>query len=130
MRKTIYLLAIILGFMGCQKIDYFPDSLFYYPTCFTPDKDGLNDTWQPKGGLEGDTIPPDYSVPTVNTDTYLLKILNKNNKVLYETDAIYPGWDGTFKGDTCPADFYYYRVSYESLDGKKYRDAGMLELLR
>ncbi|MDD3876362.1 MAG: T9SS type B sorting domain-containing protein [Bacteroidales bacterium] len=127
MRKTIYLLAIILVLIGCQKIDYFPDSLFYYPTCFTPNKDGVNDTWQPSGGLEKDSI---YAVPNVNFDTYLLKILNKNNKVLYEIDAIYPGWDGTYKGDTCPYDFYYYRVSYESLEGKKYSDAGMLELLR
>jgi len=130
MKKTIYILVIILIFMGCQKIDYNPESLFYYPSAFTPNGDFLNDTWQPVGGFIYMETIADTNNPKVNTNTYLLKILNKNNKVLYETTAIYPGWNGIYKGDTCPEDFYYFRVSYESLSGKKYRDAGMLELLR
>jgi len=130
MRKIIPLLAIILVLMGCQKIDYNPEKMFFYPSAFTPNGDFLNDFWCPLGGFISDGTLAPINSHRADTNTYVLKILNNKNKVLYETTKINPGWDGTYKGDTCPEDFYYYRFTYKSLEGKKFRDAGMLELLR
>ena len=131
MKKLFFLtLSMLLIICCCKKNDYGPYSLFFYPSCFTPNGDGLNDCWFPVGGQDhGNTINGAYD-NRVNYDTYKLKVLNQKNKVLFETDSINKGWDGTYKGDSCPPDYYYYNVTYESLLGKKYRDAGMFELLR
>ena len=129
--KIRNILFIITGFtlilIACEKEEDYPPSLYKYPEAFTPNGDGLNDYWGPVGGLDPDS---DTDQPGVNLDIYEMKIRNKNNRQLFLSEDINTPWDGTYKGDTCADSYYYYLVRYESLEGVKYRDEGVFELIR
>lgn len=120
----------MIQFSACKKEENYPQSLFFYPEAFTPNGDGLNDYWIPLGCI----LPSNDSIAVwqvgINLDTYEIKISNKNGRQLFKSEDINIPWDGTFKKDTCTEGFYYYLTRYESLDGIKYRDAGVFELIR
>ena len=108
--------VLLLISLGCKKSDSFPVNTIFYPNSFTPNGDGLNDRWGPRGAY-------------FNYDTFSMKIFNKKDKLLYETDDFINLWDGKVNGEVCPIDYYYYVVTYETLDGVKYKDTGMFQLL-
>lgn len=132
-RNTFLLIAgLTLFFFSCQKENAHQSTHFYYPSAFTPDGDCLNDSFGPIGGSNNElnasgNISP---WPHINYDTFEMHIRNKNGRRLFFGEDINERWDGTFKGDTCPRGFYYYTVKYETFDGTKYRDKGVVELLR
>jgi gliding motility-associated-like protein len=69
---------------------------FFIPNAFTPNNDGVNDTWSIKGL---DSNPR-------NT----LKIFNRTGSLLYETKTNLAPWDGQFMGRRLPAGVYYYTL--------------------
>ena len=105
---------------GCKKTESIQDNVMFYPNSFTPNGDGINDLWTPRG-------------VDVKGNNYLMRIFNKNDKLLFETNKIYSfkenGWDGEVNGEPCPVDYYYYVVTYETLDGVKHKDVGMFQLI-
>lgn len=119
----IVTITVLFCTTGCEKQEGLSDSIFFYPNNFTPNGDGNNDSWMPKGGIDM------YTVFLLDSDTYLMKIFNKNDKLLFKTESINEGWDGNFNNIRCPYDYYYFIVTYKSIDGIKHRDAGMFELL-
>lgn len=58
----------------------------HLPTIFTPNADGLNDTWQPKL----------YGIPTA-----AFKIYNRSGLLIYSGQSPGPGWDGYYRGSPC-----------------------------
>jgi len=125
----ISIISFLLLLMACQKESYELDTLFFYPRAFTPNGDGLNDTWAPVGGFMYETVNPDNNTG-LDADTYLLDVFDERNKRLLRTDCLNIGWDGSYKGKDCPEGYYYFVCTYRSLEGKKYRDTGVFELLR
>lgn len=130
-RNAFLLFAgLTLFFFSCQKDDVYPPSVLIYPSAFTPNGDGLNDDFGPIGGIGTDSAGFYYHLFNVNGESFEMHIRNKNDRRLFYGEDINERWDGTFKGDTCPRGFYYYTVKYETTDGTKYRDKGVVELLR
>jgi len=89
---------------GCKSADVIQilwgGSPFYLPNAFTPNGDGLNDTFGP--------IPRyDY------VNRYHMSIYNRWGQRIYETPDINKGWDGTYKGSPCMLGAYVYRIVYE-----------------
>ena len=80
----------------------------YFPTAFTPNGDGLNDTFHPKGK---------YFV------NYELTIYNRWGEVIFRTRDPFEGWDGIYLFDEMPAGTYPYMVKYSgekiSFNGRK-----------
>jgi gliding motility-associated-like protein len=123
--------SVIINYPGWFEVDiltdtihtifsiylYYAESSIYYPNSFSPDGDGMNDFWFPKG-------------TNLNLDDFLVKIYDKNDHFLYETDQFYQPWDGTVEGIPCPAGFYYYVVKYKTATGEKHKDSGMIQLIR
>ncbi len=77
-------------------------SELFIPNAFSPDGDGINDTWNIRGGL--------YNYPNNN-----LVIFNRWGLKVYEADGYNNNWDGTNKGNTnsgndskLPVGTYYY----------------------
>lgn len=67
----------------------------YVPDAFTPNGDGLNDLFQPKGqGIAN----------------YSLEIFSRWGEQIFQTTSFYEGWDGTFKGKPCKTDIYIWKI--------------------
>ena len=79
-------------------------SVIGIPPYFTPNADGINDTWNVKGL----TATNNY-----NTTIY---IFDRYGKILKQLGALEIGWDGTFNGNMLPSDDYWYTIYFE--DGR------------
>ena len=82
---------------GCKAKDSvsvltFCPSRFYVPNIFSPNYDGVNDLFQ---------IYPEKEVAQFN-----LKIFNRWGELVFETQDLEEGWDGTYRGKTVRPDMY------------------------
>jgi gliding motility-associated-like protein len=66
------------------------------PNAFTPNGDGINDTWQ-------------ITQLTFYTDC-VVKIFNRSGMLLYLSKGYANAWDGTFNGKKLPAGTYYFII--------------------
>jgi len=69
------------------------------PTAFSPNGDGINDSWGPVGVLQG-------------VKGYELLIFNRWGEILFQTKDVNATWDGTYMGDPVPEGFYQYNMRY------------------
>lgn len=58
------------------------------------------------------------------------RIYNRWGQVVFTSNDVRQGWDGTFKGQLQPMDVYTYTLDVEFTDGKKARKTGDITLLR
>jgi gliding motility-associated-like protein len=83
------------------------------PNAFTPNGDGLNETFRPII----DCIP----------DVYLLQIFNRWGEMVFQTENYLDAWDGTYKGQPAPVDTYIWTVNSNNVQ-KAYK--GDVTLIR
>ncbi len=85
------------------------------PNVFTPNKDGVNDTWHPI-----------YENLINDID---LKIFDRNGNVVYRSNDL--EWNGNgINGDIAPNDTYFFVVSYTENNGQSKSQNGNVTLLR
>lgn len=70
------------------------------PNAFTPNNDGVNDTWN---------IKNIYLYPNNTVD-----IFNRYGQKVYSTINYGTPWDGTYKGETLPTGTYYYVIDLKN----------------
>ena len=87
-----------------------------FPNAFTPNNDGKNDVAHVLGSL---ALFKDYS----------LNIYNRFGELVFYTEDIYSGWDGTYKGVNAELGTYFYMIHY-TLEGKQHMLKGDLALIR
>lgn len=77
----------------------------YIPNAFNP-QGGLNTVFKPQG-VWGDRV-----------EHYRLLIFNRWGELIFESNNIQEGWDGTYRGKPCPLGVYVYRldVRFKGLD--------------
>jgi gliding motility-associated-like protein len=92
---------------GCGTTEPIPFLVVGYPKFFTPNADGIHDTWQIQG-IETLTDP-------------VVFIFDRYGKLLKQIDDTSLGWDGTFNGRPLPSSDYWFRLEYSRDD-----DAGVL----
>jgi gliding motility-associated-like protein len=93
-----------------------PAELVVMPNAFTPNGDGLNDTFIPK-------------IKAVSSFT--MDVFNTWGERIYSTNSLESkGWDGTSKGQILPASNYLYRITYASSDGRQFEKTGGITLIR
>jgi len=83
------------------------------PNAFTPNGDGINDTWDIK-------YLNTYSKATVS-------IFNRNGQQVYFSNGYINNWDGNFNGRALPAGTYYYFIN---LNNKKPNVRGSITIIR
>jgi gliding motility-associated-like protein len=96
---------------GIAQIDV---SVIGYKKFFTPNGDGIHDTWRILG------IREDFQP---NSKVY---IFDRYGKLLKDLDPVAEGWDGTFIGRPMPQTDYWFRVFLE--DGREFK--GHFSLVR
>ncbi len=78
-----------------QTIEVKSDFAAYIPNAFTPNGDGLNDTFYPV--LRG-------------VKRFELQIFDRWGELIFSSNSSEQVWDGTFKGQECKQDVYNYKL--------------------
>ena len=110
---------------GCRDsttlcINVGPDFVFYVPDAFSPNGDLVNDLFFPKGA--------GYNVPT-----FRMSIYDRWGHLMYWTDDITKGWDGTKGGNNggpCPQDVYNYLITVKDAYANNHSYIGHVTLMR
>ena len=97
---------------GCG-FDEYETYILSYPKFFTPNGDGINETWRIK---YASLLEPDM----------LIYIYDRYGKLITGFGANHPGWDGTLNGYKLPSTDYWFVVVRQ--DGKEYK--GHFSMLR
>lgn len=87
-----------------------------FPSAFTPNGDGLNDTYRPV--LSGEVTQ------------YLLRIYNRKNQLVFQTTHPEEAWDGNYRGTTQPHGAYLCVIQYTLAGGERKTEKGEFLLLR
>ncbi|MFH2142625.1 MAG: CotH kinase family protein [Bacteroidota bacterium] len=91
---------------------------FYAPTAFSPDHDGINDEFI----VEGHGI---------DTRNFNLTIYDRWGEIIFESDDINKGWDGTVSGGFIGRyTVYTWLVNYKDINGLDHKKAGAVTLLK
>jgi gliding motility-associated-like protein len=85
------------------------------PNVFSPDGDGVNDTWK---------------VGYRSLVEFKCWIFDRNGHQLFYFDRPELGWDGKHHGKTVSPGVYYYVIEAKGADGKKYKKGGDINILR
>jgi len=88
------------------------------PNAFTPNGDGLNDKFRIIG------------TPSENITKYNFQIFNRWGQKIFDTNNIEEAWDGTSKGQYCPAGVYVWEIFYEDSKKTRVTNRGTVMLLR
>ena len=87
----------------------------FAPNSFTPNNDGLNDTFNAKG---------------LFIQEFTMEIYNRWGELLFHTSDLEQGWNGIYKGSLSPEGTYAYRISAIDPKGRKMVKSGSVHLLR
>ena len=82
----------------CNTITIQDDLMIYVPNAFTPNGDGLNENFKP-------------SLSGVDTEGYEFFIFNRWGELLYETNNLTHGWNGTYQGKLVRNGVYIWTIS-------------------
>ena len=93
-------------------------SVVEFPKFFTPNNDGINDTWAIKGA--NSTFFP----------TSQISIFNRFGKVVAQIKIDNPGWNGYYNGKILPSDDYWYSINLIDRNGIVRERKGNLSLIR
>jgi gliding motility-associated-like protein len=95
----------------------------YIPNAFSPNNDGVNDVFYAQGvflqNLTGHPLV-DYS----------LKIYDRWGGLVFESDDIHKGWDGTIDGVLAEIGVYIYDVHAMGFNKQRFNYRGTLQLIR
>ena len=92
------------------------DTIVYFvPTAFSPNGDGLNDV---------------FDVSANGMREFELSIFNRWGEVMFRTNQIGKGWDGTYGGKPCMEGMYAWRIKYKGRKTAWRQDKGNILLMR
>jgi gliding motility-associated-like protein len=86
-----------------------------YPTAFTPNGDGLNDQFVVYGSF---------------VNSFRMSIFNRWGEMIFSTEDINQGWDGTMNGKLVPEGTYVFRADLIDYLGRTFNESGAVLLLR
>ena len=90
-----------------NEVKVYPKLNTHFPTAFSPNGDGLNDTFGVFGEGVGD---------------YKMIVSNRYGEIVFESESVDDMWDGTFRGETVPNGTYAYEAVLEGYEkGRSYK---------
>ena len=108
-----YTLTVINKY-GCGDVSA-TFTIVDYPSYFTPNADGYNDTWNIKGSRA--------------LDAAIIKIFDRYGKLIKQIDPNSEGWNGTFNNNLLPSTDYWFTIEYLK-DNVKKEFKGHFSLIR
>jgi gliding motility-associated-like protein len=96
-------------------IDLSEEFSVYIPNSITPNKDGLNDVFL----IYGEHV---FDVS--------MEIYNRWGLLVFNSNDVKIGWDGSYNGEECAADTYTYKIRYTGSNRKKYIKTGHVFIIK
>lgn len=115
--STEYIVTLVDS-NGCTNTDtvtVYVDGSLYVPNSFTPNGDGKNDIF--------------YAIGEEIAE-FEMFIFNRWGELIYESDDIFEGWDGKYKGIDSQIDTYVWMVKYIEVNGEEGEAIGHVTLVR
>ncbi|UTW60948.1 gliding motility-associated C-terminal domain-containing protein [bacterium SCSIO 12741] len=112
---------IVAGELGCrdtaigEPITTFEEAKFFIPTTFTPNYDGLNET---------------FEIVSQNVAEFVCIIYNNHGEKVIELRNSDEYWDGEYNGYPAPSSSYTYHIFYTDLAGNQKKLKGSVDLQR
>jgi gliding motility-associated-like protein len=102
-----------------RLIDISPEVTLFFPNAFTPNNDGLHETFKGVGFTAGIT-------------DYEMTIWNRWGEEIFNTNDLSEGWPGTDKRSNklVPEGVYVYMVTYTGPRGEKAEERGSVSVIR
>ncbi|MGI6321520.1 MAG: T9SS type B sorting domain-containing protein [Bacteroidales bacterium] len=94
-----------------------PTIVIWIPDAFTPNGDGLNETFGPSGVGIGD-------------ENYKMYIYNRWGELIFLSEKFDDRWDGKINGIEVPSNVFVYRILFTDSFGYEYERVGRVTLLR
>lgn len=115
-----YTTLIVTSNHGCvdsitKKVTITDDFSIYIPNAFTPNGDGQNEQFTAKG---------------TGIKKYQLSVFNRWGELVFSSNDIAKGWDGTIKGKPAQDGVYVWKVSAISIFGSSRDYKGHVTLIR
>jgi len=85
------------------------------PNAFTPNGDGLNDTFRAYG---------------LFVENFKIRIFNRWGELVFSGNSIDDEWDGSFKNKKVPNGPYTYTITVVDISGNEYNRNGIIHLIR
>lgn len=111
---------------GCTKRDSIKVTVqgcdecrLFIPSAFTPNDDGLNDVFK---------VRPQCA--NIGLQNFNLRIYNRWGQLLFTTNDINKGWNGTYKGVKLNSDVFVYFVDYSFKKEKPLQQKGTVAILK
>lgn len=107
--------------LGCVDtfeldVEVFEQETFFVPNSFTPDGDGLNETWQVHG----------KGIVKLS-----MRIFDRWGKMIYRTNSLDEPWKGIDeKGEPVPQGVYTFYIQLEWYTGKTFERRGTISVIR
>jgi gliding motility-associated-like protein len=111
----------VVNYFGCTDsvtdfVTVLPEHRFWIPNVFTPDGNGLNDTFGPF---------------IMGASDYSLEIFNRWGTLIFTSTDPFIGWDGKENGKKCAQGTYAYKLVFRNdMDGSHNEKLGHVTLIR
>jgi gliding motility-associated-like protein len=118
---TPYMTTLIVkNSYGCSDtlsklVEIHPNYVIYIPNAFTPNGDGLNDIFQPKG----------YFIEKID-----IFIFDRWGEQIFHSNDFAKGWDGTIKGKLAENSVYVWKAIVVDTKHKKHELNGHVTLMK
>ena len=93
------------------------DFSIYIPNTFTPNGDGVNDSWSP-------------SCSGISDDEYQLWIFDRWGNFIFQASQQNNVWDGTHNGKKCLVDTYTWKLKLTDVFQEEHKYMGHINLLK
>ena len=117
----VYTIQLIIETeFGCldttwEVIDIKKDYAIWIPSAFTPNGDGYNEIFTVKG---------------FGFSQFTMQIFNRWGQLIYTTNEVIKGWDGTYRGEEAQQDVYVYKVDIKDDLGNPHTYTGRVSIVR
>ena len=121
MNPGIYTVQLIVeSEFGCldtawDVIDIKKDYAIWIPSAFTPNGDGYNETFNVKG---------------FGFSQFTMQIFNRWGALIFTSNEVIKGWDGTYQGEEAQQDVYVYKVDIKDDLGNPHTYTGRVSIVR
>jgi len=100
-----------------KPVTIYPEIIVYIPNAFTPNSNGLNETFKP-------------IMSGIDEAKYDFYIYDRWGRILFQTNDANAAWDGKYNGKDCELGVYVYFILYTSMTGEKFKLRGHVTIIR